>query len=629
MSIKRQLFYYLLLVVFFTFIPLFLIPVFSNKTKVEVAKRETDYKAHLLMREMSASLYSNQYLAESLAFFFENYQGEITRELVEKTISNALLEPEFVSAYGSTIAFVPGETGLGNYSPYFHRDTGNKEGGLLYVELSNAQYKYTSTDWYNLSVKAAGASVWTAPYEDSFGGQALMITYSVPIKKEGRIIAFATVDILIDKLKDLLRPQTALKDGVYSFIITKEHKAIAFPNDDKSFGEYRGAVTLFDKYVEKHGDKNYQILLTAMDDWNRIVEANAVKPKHLQKTISELCDEFYENEKYDYIFTYDNFLGSKSIYSLIPIYSPDSLMVVVVSDAVFSAQYKSLQLFLITAFVLIFVFLLLLTFFLSRDAANPFESLVKQAEQFSGGNLAYRIDLNDKSLSGNLFKRPSREMVKLAGALNDMGDRLKESFDELDSTRREILLRLVKASEYKDEDTVLHLKRISSYSFLLALKMGFSDSDAKMLMDASTMHDIGKIGIPDNILLKPGKLTPEEFEIMKTHSAVGASILSEGESEILQMAERIALGHHEKWNGQGYPSGIAGEKIPLEARIISVCDIFDALVSKRPYKEPWPFDDAVEYIKKESGVSLDPGVVKVFLDSLEEIRTINKRFSEE
>jgi putative two-component system response regulator len=136
------------------------------------------------------------------------------------------------------------------------------------------------------------------------------------------------------------------------------------------------------------------------------------------------------------------------------------------------------------------------------------------------------------------------------------------------------------------------------------------------------MHDVGKIGIPDNILMKPGKLTDEEFDFMKTHTTIGAKILVDSKAEILQLAQQIAISHHEKWNGRGYPQGLAGDTIPLAARIVGLTDVFDALTSKRPYKDPFPVEVALDIIKKERGEHFDPDVVDVFFENIDEILKI-------
>jgi len=205
---------------------------------------------------------------------------------------------------------------------------------------------------------------------------------------------------------------------------------------------------------------------------------------------------------------------------------------------------------------------------------------------------------------------------------------VQERTDMLNQTRLQIVQRLGRAAEYRDNETGYHILRMSEISALLARSLGWSECDCELMLNASPMHDVGKIGIPDVVLLKPGKLNAEEWEIMKTHSSVGAELLSEGHSELLDLASLIALHHHEKWDGSGYPSGLQGEAIPQAARIVAVADVFDALTSTRPYKKAWPVADAVAHIQQEVGRHFDPQVVEHFLLCLDEIQKIRDRYVE-
>ncbi|WMN61419.1 two-component system response regulator [Pseudoalteromonas xiamenensis] len=198
--------------------------------------------------------------------------------------------------------------------------------------------------------------------------------------------------------------------------------------------------------------------------------------------------------------------------------------------------------------------------------------------------------------------------------------------DTLKETRLQIIQRLGRAAEYKDNETGMHVMRMSYYSQALARAYGLCETHAELLLHAAPMHDIGKIGIPDNILLKPGKLTDEEFEIMKSHPQIGADILGEDDSDILKMAKTVALTHHEKWDGSGYPNGLAGDAIPIEGRIVALADVFDALTSERPYKKAWTIDEALTFIRDQSGRHFDPKLVVLFDKVLAEILEIKGRF---
>jgi putative two-component system response regulator len=183
---------------------------------------------------------------------------------------------------------------------------------------------------------------------------------------------------------------------------------------------------------------------------------------------------------------------------------------------------------------------------------------------------------------------------------------------DLEQARLEILERLALAAEYRDDDTQEHAWRIGRSCALLAVELGLPDAEVELIRRAAPLHDIGKIGIPDAILLKPGKLTDAEFEVMKTHTTIGAEILSGSHSPLLRLAERIALTHHERWDGRGYPGGLIGEEIPLVGRIVAVADVFDALTHQRPYKQAWPVGQAVAEILGQAGRQFDPSAVEAF-----------------
>jgi len=198
--------------------------------------------------------------------------------------------------------------------------------------------------------------------------------------------------------------------------------------------------------------------------------------------------------------------------------------------------------------------------------------------------------------------------------------------DELRQSRLELVQRLGRAAEYKDTETGYHVVRMSHYAAVIARAIGQSEAWVEDLLAAAPMHDIGKIGIPDHILSKPGKLTPEEWEVMKRHPAIGAAIIGEHMDKMLAMARSAALTHHEKWDGSGYPAGLAGEAIPLEGRVVAVADVFDALTSVRPYKRPWTNEEAADLIKSEAGRHFDPKIVEAFLRSLPEILAVQQRY---
>jgi len=207
--------------------------------------------------------------------------------------------------------------------------------------------------------------------------------------------------------------------------------------------------------------------------------------------------------------------------------------------------------------------------------------------------------------------------VQLQGQNRLLDQKVRERTAALEETQVEILERLALAAEYRDDETGEHIKRVGRIAAGIAQVLDWSEEQVELIRRAAPLHDVGKIAISDTILLKPGKLTPEEFERMKMHTTLGAKMLSGGRFPLLQLAEQVALTHHESWDGTGY-IGLQGEAIPVAGRIVTVADVFDALTSVRPYKNAWSTSDAIEEIKCQSGKQFDPDVVEAFLKVISE-----------
>jgi putative two-component system response regulator len=205
-------------------------------------------------------------------------------------------------------------------------------------------------------------------------------------------------------------------------------------------------------------------------------------------------------------------------------------------------------------------------------------------------------------------------------------ERVRLRTEELSRTRLQVVRRLGLAAEYRDEETGEHILRMSKSCALIAREMGWNDAECELMLLASPMHDIGKIGIPDRVLLKPGKFEPDEWEIMKTHVTIGARMLEGDDSDLMRLAQDIALTHHEKWDGTGYPYGTAGEAIPLSGRIAAISDVFDALTSPRSYKRAWSIDEAIALIKENRGKHFDPAVVDAFFKVLPDILEVREHY---
>ncbi len=229
-----------------------------------------------------------------------------------------------------------------------------------------------------------------------------------------------------------------------------------------------------------------------------------------------------------------------------------------------------------------------------------------------------RLELENRDYQQHLEEKVARRTKELRRAIE------KIKLASLDT-----IFRLSRAAEYKDEDTGVHIQRMSRYSAAVARKMGLNDETVETILYAAPMHDIGKIGIPDRILLKPGKLSPGEWEIMKQHTIIGAQILESSDAEFIKLAEVIALTHHEKWDGSGYPGGFRGSKIPLVGRITAVADVFDALTSRRPYKEPFSLEKSFDIIKQSQGNHFDPKVADAFFAVEDEILSIKGKYKDQ
>lgn len=259
------------------------------------------------------------------------------------------------------------------------------------------------------------------------------------------------------------------------------------------------------------------------------------------------------------------------------------------------------------------------------EKVDQIRQAIAKRETFYGTITNYRHDgtefINELIISP-VFDE-NGDLISFVGLQNDVTEREKarvlleqrvlERTEALANSQIEILSRLARAAEYRDDDTGQHTHRVGNTSKLIAEALGLSPETVGLIQQAAPLHDVGKIGISDLILLKPGRLTDEEFTIMRSHAAIGAKMLADGHSEVVQMAERIARSHHEKWDGTGYPQQLAGNSIPIEARILAVADVFDALTHDRPYKVAWSVADAVAEIGRLSGRHFDPQVVAAFM----------------
>ncbi|MFB9886387.1 HD-GYP domain-containing protein [Balneatrix alpica] len=251
------------------------------------------------------------------------------------------------------------------------------------------------------------------------------------------------------------------------------------------------------------------------------------------------------------------------------------------------------------------------------------------ADEIRGFELG-AVDYITKPISPPIVKARVRTHLALYDQQRELERRVSERTRELERTRLEIVRCLGAAAEYKDNETGMHVIRMSHYTHQLALAAGLHEEVANLLLHAAPMHDVGKIGIPDAILQKPGKLDPDEWEIMKRHALYGAEILSTNNpSPLLLMAKEVAITHHEKWDGSGYPYGLRGEMIPISGRLVAIADVFDALTSERPYKRAWSVEDAMALLRREAGKHFDPELVVLFEQCLPEVLRIRDLYADE
>ena len=264
----------------------------------------------------------------------------------------------------------------------------------------------------------------------------------------------------------------------------------------------------------------------------------------------------------------------------------------------------------------------------TRKIPVIFVSAMGETEDEEKGLAVGAVDFITKPVRPPIVRARIKTHLSLYDQNRELEEMVRLRTEEIQESRTQVIHRLGVAAEYRDEDTGNHIIRIGRFSQLLALAAGLAEEEAELLLLVAPMHDIGKIGIPDRILLKPGKLDNEEWKTMKCHSAIGGQIIGVHPSDLLRMARLVALTHHERWDGTGYPSGLEGNHIPMVGRIVAIADVFDALIHERPYKKAWSVDDAVAEIKRVSGSHFDPELVEVFLVCLPELLEINKAFSD-
>lgn len=300
---------------------------------------------------------------------------------------------------------------------------------------------------------------------------------------------------------------------------------------------------------------------------------------------------------------------------------------VVEFDMDFSRQRNMTLLFISLVIVILFIFMLITAFKMNKSVEKeiiaPLKNIIQDGEESFKKSLVLEkkeqssIELDELAQELSLF---SEEIIKTQVALHEKNVEVEKSLVET----AQVLGRI---ESYRSEETRNHTKRVSEYARVIGEKIGLSEKDIKDLSTASALHDIGKLGIPEDILHKNGKLTDEEFEIMKKHTEIGYDMLIHSNHEFLQIAAAIALQHHEKHDGTGYPYGLTGDSISIYAKIVAVIDVFDALTMERSYKKAWSIEESVALIRREKGKHFDPQIVDIFLENLEKIIAIREEYN--
>jgi putative two-component system response regulator len=265
----------------------------------------------------------------------------------------------------------------------------------------------------------------------------------------------------------------------------------------------------------------------------------------------------------------------------------------------------------------------------SRKIPVIFVTAMGEVEDESRGFAVGCVDYITKPVSPPIVRHRIKTHLALYDQNRGLETQVQERTVELEQTRLQVIHRLGRASEYRDNETGLHVIRMSHYAYSIGLAAGLSRDEAALLLNAAPMHDVGKIGIPDSILIKPAKLTSDEWTLMRRHCEFGAAIIGDYAHPLFQSSRSIALTHHEKWNGEGYPYGLKGERIPLFGRIVALADVFDALTNKRPYKEAWSVEASLAWISAQRGEHFDPELTDIFLSIMPDIMKFMEKYAED
>jgi len=447
--------------------------------------------------------------------------------------------------------------------------------------LGSDKYDPRVRPWY-LKAKDIGKEIWTSPYV-FYITKLPGITYALPLYDEGKFIGVIGADLEINTISDFLVDATFTKN-TQIFAIDSDNNILAHSGFSGKYENISSIKETIPKY-------------TNFDDPVLKIMMNKVKKDGSYDKVNDIVvdDELFKGVVKPFT------TNGLEIY--LGMYTPasDYLMTL-------NSSYKNL--FIIAVIVLAFV--IFLSKAISRGLARPFQELSASTESAKLLDFDKGINIRTYFTEVEETQRNFNEMLESLRNYQSANEVLSST---LKNAHIDTLYRLAMAAEHKDFYTYDHLKRVSDISVMIAEIIGMSAHDTEQLRHASAMHDVGKLGIPDSILMKPGKLTKAEYSIIKSHSELGAKILEKPSSEVMSHAQIVARSHHERWDGSGYPYNLTGEKIPLFGRIVALADVTDALLSKRPYKEPFSFEKTIDIIKSERGFQFDPELTDVVLEN--------------
>ena len=451
--------------------------------------------------------------------------------------------------------------------------------------LSNDKYDPRIRPWYKLAIKNKTLS-WTEPYV-FFTSKKPGITTSIPIYDDNhKLKGVIGVDIQIDKLAKFISDMK-ISEKSKVFMIDSSLKVIAFPNQNTI-------------KVDNKTQKARMIKLNELDD---NIAQNAYKELLIDSHNKTLSSKKFLTFKTN---------NGKVYYSLFLPFEVNNIKWIIgmyVPEDDYLGVIKENQEFNLLLSMFIGLVAIIIGYFIAQAISKPIKRMQNMAHELKD------LNLNTPSVELSNFE----EINEAIESFNKMKISLKEAYSDT-------IFRLALASEYKDSDTADHIRRIGKYARIIGEYLKLDDGELYILENASSMHDIGKLGIEDNILLKPGILTTSERDTIKNHPEIGAKILEDPTSEIMKAGQEISMYHHEKWDGTGYPSKLKYEEIPLFARIVAIVDVFDALVSKRCYKDAFELNISKQIIIDGKGTHFDPKCVDAFLNSFDKIVLVYKEF---